>query len=47
LIKKDYNRNITSIYTNRESIENELITYNRDHYKKAFDSPLYRDKIYQ
>ena len=47
LIKRDNEGNIIKSYTNRAEIENKIINYSRNYYKKAFTSPIYQDKIYE
>ena len=45
VIKKDNERNIVATYINRQEIEQALIKYNRNYYKKVLDSLLCKDKI--
>ena len=42
----DENNRIISTHVDWESIENKLIEYNEAHFTKAYDTIVYRDKIY-
>ena len=46
LIIKGANREIIKTYLDRKSIENELIQYNNNHFQKAKDSNVHKDKIH-
>jgi len=46
LHEKDENGNIITTYLDRRSIEDKLLTFNRDHYRKVLNTNVYKDKIY-
>ena len=43
IITKDDKGNMSKIVTNQEEMECKIIEYNRNHYKKAFSTPIYYD----
>ena len=44
--KVDNKGNILNTYTKKEDIEKNLIEYNRMHYGKVLQTPIYNDRIY-
>ena len=44
---KDNDGKIVKTYTRREEIKEQLINYNKKHYAKVFETPIYQDKIYE
>jgi len=43
---KDKSGKVTKCIYNRKEIEDEIITFNKSHYKKAYKSKAFTDKIY-
>ena len=47
LYRINENGNIIEIYLYRETIEKEIISYNKQHYKKVLEMKTFNNKIYQ
>ena len=47
LVIKGANREVIKSYLDRTSIENELLQFNNNHFQKAKDSNVYKDKTYK
>jgi len=47
VVEKDSDGNILQIHTKREMIESKIINYNTNHYKKALNVLIIKDKFYE